>query len=495
MGGIGVLNMKTQECVIDSELIDGVFAKVMVHNDLFVDTDELPPTLDKIIQATPVQHQMLTLIVLLSQYKYMMYKPSPSEQTLTTIPELPSLSLPTLESRWQNLCKKCLSAVSQDNTTLVALVRLLSSRGYTLHPTLWLPTKSFMECYLMDDELSALYMPWYVWQHDGELINQNELTIDNWDEWYPAQRLALLKRWRHDEPIKALEMIKTCITKENATERYKIIQVLTINLSDADQEFLIGLQNDRSQKVVSFASQLLVRLGVYQEDKYSTDIISELNEGFEFSGNKITAKKTNNNKKRDNRNECLKKVNIYAWAKANQLTVSEFILRWDFDKNNYYDNMAFVRNIIDVIDDDQVPVLANKLATRLSKNNYEIELCQEIFGRLTQENKQMFADKLLTSKKDATFSLLVQVCPSPLQIAFETLMASPMYIQLINKIKAYMDKDAGRLLDYPANHDCVALGLLMPAVTARQVLEQMFALGVSRTDPALCTLTLNAKLT
>lgn len=493
MGVIGVLN-KTQDIIIDNGFIDDIFAKVMVHNDLFVDIDDLPPPLDRAVQAVPAEQQMLTLIALLTQYRHMMYMPSPNEQTLSAVPELPLLDLPTLTARWQNLSKKCLSAVSQDSTTLVALVRLLASRGYTLPPTLWLPTKAFMDCYLIDDELSALYMPWYVWQHDGK-ANQNKLTVDNWDEWYPAQRLALLKQWRRDDPVKALETIKACLANENANERYKIVQVLTINLSDADQEFLLSLQNDRSQKVVSFANQLLVRLGVHQNDKHGDDIINELNEGFEFANNKITAKKTNNSKKRDNRHEFLKKVNVHQWAKANELTVSEFVLRWDFDKNGYYENMAFVHNIIDVLDDGQVQVLVNKLATRLSKNNYEIGLCQEIFGRLNQAHKQLFADKLLASKKDANFSLLAQVCPTPLQMTFETLLATPMYVRFINKVKAQMDKEAGHFLDYTVYDECLALGLLIPATTAQQVLEQLFALGVSRIDPALCTLTLNAKLT
>lgn len=476
--------------VIDGELVDKIFAKVMMHNDLCVEIDELPEPLAQIIQSLPAEQQMLSLVTLLSQYRQMMFSPMPN-QTLHTVPALPTLAKSILPSQWWQLAQKCLTAIAQDSTALVALVRLVASRGYGLHPTIWLPTKAFMEHDLADDELTKLYMPWYAWQHSGELL-QDELTTDNWDEWYPAQRLAILKQWRADEPNKALEIIQACLPKENATERYKIVQVLAINLTTDDQGFLLSLQNDRSQKVSSFASQLLGRLGVQQDDEESLKTIRELNEGFEFTGNKIVARKTKNNKQRENRSKLLALVNIRQWAKFHTLTVSQFVLHWDFANNDYHDNNLFVSNIITILTDDEVQVLGDRLSVYLSKHTSEMELWHIIFTRLSQEAKLQFVDKLL--QKDRPFALCLQVCPALLEIDFETLSKTVMYNRFIKKVKTQMSKEAGTFLDYATYDDCIAIGLLLSATTAKQVLEQLFELGVSRTDPTLYTLNLNAKL-
>lgn len=473
----------------DSQWMDKTFAKVMTCNDLSVDVNELPPSLAPLIQALPVEQQMLSLVAVLGQYQHMMFSPTPS-QTLSTVPVLPDLAKPMLPCRFWQLAQKCLSALSDG--ALVALVRLVASRGYGLHPTLWLPTKAFMEHDLTDDLLADLYMPWYVWQLGGS-PSQHELTADNWDGWCPAQRLAMLKRWRTNEPSQALKMIQTCLPNTTASERHKIVQVLAINLNAADQAFLHTLQSDRSQKVASVACRLLGRLGVHQDDKNSLHVASELNEGFELTNNKIFAKKTNNLTQQNMRTKLLEQVNIHTWARLNGLTVSEFLSRWDFDKNKHQDNLTFVRNSVDVLNDEQIRTLSECLIAYLPKYT-EMELWRVLARRLSPDLKLRFIDGLL-QQKDVDFCLLPNICPAALKMEFETLSKTPAYRRFLKKIKAQTLKETGALLNHTTDSDCMALGLLLSGAVATCVLEQLLALGVSRTDPALCTLTLNAKLT
>lgn len=486
----------TDKQLANDNWANDVLTKVMVQNDLQIDAIDLPQSIIDVAKALPFDEQMLAVLTLASQYRQMLLIPAPTE-ALSGVPELPSLTKPTLPSQWHMLIKNYLSTAKYLRTTgnneeaVVALVRLVASRGYSMHPSLWLPTKAVMEHYLAG-ELVDLYMPWYTWQHHDNTPH-SELSADNWDSWYPAQRLALLRAWRANEPDKVRELLQACLPQESASERYKIVQVLASNLSLADQDFLLALQSDRSQKVAIFASQLLERLGVCQDGQDdNTTIIDELNEVFEFANKKITAKKLNNHKRRDNRSKLLTQVNVRQWARANGLTMSQFVLRWDFAGNNYGDNLTLMGNVVDTLSDAEAQVLGERLAVYLSKHSSEMELWRLIYPRLNPATRWQCVDNLL--QKDVSFVVCLMVSLDVWPMDFDTLFKTPAYQCFIKKVKAQMNKKANYFLDDTTDDDCTALGLLVSSDTAKAVLAELLGLGVRCIDPALRTLMLNAKL-
>ena len=487
MGVFGVL-------ALDNEKIDNCFATLMVQNDLQIDTLHLPDELVALLESLPTEKRALGVVALLSQYRQMMLLPMPDPTgTISKFAPLPVLALPAVPSQFHHLIERILSEIGRDGDKLMALLRLLKHYGYSIAPTIWLPNKNFADGCL-DDAIATLYMPWCLWQNAHQTCQADtiEITADNWDEWYPAQRRQALKSLRQSDPNLARSVMQACLANETAEERFKIVQILTIALSHDDQAFLATLSADRSQKVAKFANQLLSRLGLNTDDKQDLEDIGELDDYFVITKDNIRAKKTNNNKQKEQRTQKLATVNIKLWAKQHGLTTGEFISRWHFGHNSHTDNVQFVGNVLNYLDDDEFDTLAKTVMVYLLKTMSEFELWHLLCSRLSVASQMVFVKRLL--QKDRRFAFWLNFCPDILELDFKTLSQSTPWQTLCADIKKQQEKADSYFLEYLAQQDCTMLGLLVAGDMATKILTALIELGVAVTDPALHTLSLNAKL-
>jgi len=92
---------------------------------------------------------------------------------------------------------------------------LVASRGYVLHPMDWMPSAS-------DQNSPDVYAPWIDWQASVEglkIAPQEQLTVQNWDDFYPAARRIALGEMRRRDPAAARSLIETKAPGEPAEVR------------------------------------------------------------------------------------------------------------------------------------------------------------------------------------------------------------------------------------------------------------------------------------
>jgi hypothetical protein len=98
---------------------------------------------------------------------------------------------------------------------------------------------------------------WATTQTDDEHFARTDAI---WQEGRQAERLAVLRLVRAGDPVRAREMLETTWSRERATLRAEAIDILSLNLTAADQPFLEAALDDRAQAVRERAESLLVRI-------------------------------------------------------------------------------------------------------------------------------------------------------------------------------------------------------------------------------------------
>lgn len=83
---------------------------------------------------------------------------------------------------------------------------------------------------------------------------------DLWETGNLEQRKAYLIEVRQNDAAKAVELLTTVFPTENAANRLMFLEQMQLNLSLADEPFLISVSKDKSQKVKETALSLLKRI-------------------------------------------------------------------------------------------------------------------------------------------------------------------------------------------------------------------------------------------
>jgi hypothetical protein len=82
----------------------------------------------------------------------------------------------------------------------------------------------------------------------------------DWETSGIVNRVKYLEQLRKENSPDAVEKIKQVWKEENAASRAELISALFINLSKSDEEFLVPLLSDKSQKVKEKAFQLIKQI-------------------------------------------------------------------------------------------------------------------------------------------------------------------------------------------------------------------------------------------
>lgn len=466
----------------DKDTINATYAKLMIANDGL--TDDLG-----IDTASPT----LAHITLLSQYEQMMMTLAPSSPLVYHAP-LPVLTKPVLPSVFHHLTKQILA--DADERLLLEVLSLISTRGYVVPPTVWQPNKNLRTSFPDTERtLPDEYLPWCAWAEGNKSSEDKVLSADTWEDFYPAQRLGILSRLRKDKPDTALGLICQFAPTESAEKRLALVQVLAVGLNENDKEFLQSLNKDRSAKVKEFVKVLLARLGEYDGDDGVAD---ELFEELEIDEDGIVFKPTKNNKKHQNRAEQLAMVNMVLLARKFGLTVGEFVLGWDFKGNDdakrgYYPyNEIMLTNAVGYMNDDELIAIAEPLIKMIVRSNDDFNLWHIIRPRLPMSLRKELAWRQFVKGRE--FLVLARISPTCLDVNAKTLLASSSWKNLAERIRGFFEKNDGHFLTGYLANQVMGLGLVIDQDTAKACLDALAELGVTKTDPALGVLTLNALL-
>ena len=81
-----------------------------------------------------------------------------------------------------------------------------------------------------------------------------------WHEGTLIERVSALRTWRARDPARSRELALTDLAREKADDRARILEAFEIGLTNADEDALENLLDDRSQKVRSVVAGLSMKL-------------------------------------------------------------------------------------------------------------------------------------------------------------------------------------------------------------------------------------------
>ena len=485
----------------DHKLIEQLYQRWIIGTNEIPSIDLLPQSWQECLQIEKTEKLNLYALALASQHHTFLYRAAKPDN-LKTYQTLPKLSLPQLEDKTRPLFRRALNSLSKfSNGKTNLLLRLLEQRKFTAHPSDWLPSSQ-------DDDLPNIYWPWAQWATNESIRNtldQDMVTPDNWDDWYPAERINRLRNMRFNEPDATRDLICNCAPREAADKRLKIVNVLAINLSDNDLEYIQTLTKDRSQKIVQLAIHFLARIGanIELDDHNKTfESAEELAQAFDLKKSGIIKKHTvisprklKSKKQQAVRTELLEKVPTNLFAKALGIASHELAQAWLFLENREIDNLNFVKNAIHTFSDQNIHLLLDNILNHVEKEESLLPVIHLILPRMDQHHRNSLMHTLLDNKKiPFCFFNCLDYLDSPLtSIEFETLYKTRAWKKLQTSIQDEM-KENTYLENYHTTQELLALGLILPQSTAEKMFESVIKSGLHPADPALDCLKLNTQL-
>jgi hypothetical protein len=470
----------------------------MIGSDEALDLQTLPSSWQPLIERLPTERHSLMALALASQYQsIVLTEPEPTD--LFSQENLPDLAMPVISENLRGLFRRI---ILKPDINPSPLLRLLLQRGYIAHPADWLPSAK-------ENNLPEIYLPWSHWVAKGNQQGNNspygKLTADNWDQWYPAQRIAALKEMRFIDPADTRALITTCAANEPAEKRVKIIQALSINLSIDDIPALQDLLKDRSQKIAHLAAQFLARLGSNQsqpQESEAKELVTELAATYEIKKSGLFKKKKRlsplklkSKKQQALRSEQLEKVSLIDFATALQIDINELASSWEFTNNRFHDNHAFITNAVNTLPDSGIEALLENLLANINSEDRSFALLQLLQARLSNTKRSSLMLELLQQRNtDIDFSDVFTFLDAPIQhLDWSALQTTEPWKTLIKSITENL-KDNGYIDNYFINSEIITLGLFLPQNIAEKVLNHLTEIGMLGADPILDCLKLNTQL-
>lgn len=486
----------------EQELIEQLQRRWMIGSDEPLSLDALPQSWRPIIETQAVERHSIMTLALASQHQCVLFQPEPPGDLIHHTP-LPDLQQPLIPQRLRPLFRRIIKNVNKQAALKPGiLLELLLRRGYIAHPADWLPSAA-------DEELPDIYLPWCQWaateigthnSHDSESLN-----ADNWDDWYPAQRISQLKALRFKDSAMARILVETCAHKEPADKRLRVIQTLAINLCEDDVTYLQELLKDRSQKIVTLAAQYLARLGKgirTKTDSKESNNAKELAQGYELKKTGIIKKrvqvsplKLKSKKQQAIRSEQLENTLLSDFADTLGINVTQLAASWQFSENRPHDNQAFVANSVNTLAEDGIERLIENILNYIATDDAELHLLHMLTPRLSESRRSSLMGEIV-KKHSINFSFrdYLSFSHTPLiELHWNTLKSTRPWKSLEKEIKKDLEEN-GYIDSHAIARELSALGMFLPQEAAAQTLNAIFDLGVLRADPITDHLKFNADL-
>ncbi len=457
------------------------------------------------------EQQSLTALGLMAHYQSLA-ECAGAPEPLTPAPLLPPLNLAMIDAAAPTAYPLVTRLLAEDSDYVKLTLALLAERGLALPPRDYFVLVASRREVAKDlsPEVATIYQPWQrhfaTRQNEAEPDDNLAIDADNWADFMPAYRLYALETLRSRDPNACRDLIAECVGQEPAETRVKILHVLYEQLSDADAPYLQTLLNDRSKKVVALARQLLLRIGHFGRDAAEDDAEVDLEllaKGFEVNAKQsklktllgkpteaveVKAVLYREHKKRNKRRELLSQYGLPALAEALSISLPQLLNGWAYNKHRADDNRTFIEQASH-LPDEFLPLMVEGLAS------YEFDYPDEIlpiWRRLSDAQRQtLLLSYLHNAELDLRFAQL---------LTFGTRLADndKLTWKSLQKTTAWRQLCKPNKYHQQTEHDCIALGLLLPQALATVALvylqENLDNEAIGRNDLAFYALRLNAAL-
>ncbi len=436
--------------------------------------------------ASPEERERL-LLAIAAQALDVGLRPA-APKTLKRRPPLPRLDLPLLPERLRPLLRAALKNAA-DARRKSRIATLVASRGYVLHPMDWMPSAS-------DQNSPDVYAPWIDWQAsvDGlKIAPQEQLTAQNWDDFYPAARRIALAEMRRRDPATARRLMEAKAPGEPAEVRLALIELMHFGLTPEDAPFLKGLATDRSGKVQELASRLLARLGEHGRIGGGADdpvaelaaFITEGKSGFIRRRTTYTPAKLKSAAQESRRVDLFASCYLVDLAARFGQTESDFIAAWQFGVDDRAD-LSLVRMVAVSGSDATVALLADTLVAEGGKPALFVF---HLMLRLDSGRKRTLIRQILKDAQNLEALNLVEGAEAS-WLEWGDLENGKALSALRTKV-AGNDEPAKR----SADHALETIGFLAAAAAAERLIADIVAAGMPPAAASLAFLRLNAALT
>ncbi|UPK00758.1 DUF5691 domain-containing protein [Bradyrhizobium sp. 170] len=401
---------------------------------------------------------------------------------LRVLPDIPPLALPTVPEALRPLVQRILAAFKETQRK-TELLDFLAARGWTTHPAEWMPTAN-------DEDAPDVYAPWRDWAGiaaSNSVVRRqagDQLTADNWEDFWPAARKVALTELRRRDPEAARMVLEAKLANENADVRLPLLSLLATGLSEADVPFLEGLAaNDRAPKVKALAASLLARLGrgpaVGEDIAELAGFFSVKMKGLLRRARVIQFENNKTHAQAQRRAALLASADITSLARALTLTPQELVDAWSWDVDRQADAA-----LADLVSRTGTDSLVAQTAEAMSQGDASVFLAA-LTPRLPPGRRSELAEKVLRTRG---FSFDVAKTIAGGTARLENPLTVPAGEVLLTALRRDDAKPSDELTEL------FALGLIASRAAARQVLERLNGAGLLQGDPRLDMLRLNAAL-
>ncbi|WP_226664580.1 DUF5691 domain-containing protein [Microbulbifer aggregans] len=476
-----------------------------IGDESAIDTQRLPESWQALLQVDAdapdgMAQQRLAALALTSQYQLLMYRQK--APALTAHPPIPSLDLPPLSGTRRAAFRRLAAQLARGEAFFPATLRLMARRGVSAHPADWMPDPGANE-----NRLPPVYRPWLQWIHQQHSAANAVIALgeDNWDDYMPGERKALIADMRRTDPSRARTLLEACIGRESAERRVALLELLQVQLVEDDINFLRGLTTDRSQKVRILCAQLLSQLNALDDESAKNTGTDDqehdrLSEGFQVKKSGLLQRrivvepqKIKRGKQTQLRLEQLASVTFQQFAAALGISTQILATGWRFNSNARPENHGFVLCAIRSAGSAEIASLFENLLEEHDSDQLD-HLLQTIAPRLDPQQKRDTFERL-QSKKGMDISEWQRFLDDvDIELGWQQLKASRAGKDFLAEVKKSAGND-GYLQHPDLQEQLNALALLVSAADAELALEHLIQIGVLRVDPALELLKFNSQLT
>jgi hypothetical protein len=337
------------------------------------------------------------------------------------------------------------------------------------------------------------YAPWVDWQvKSGAKAERllDALRADNWDDFYPAARRIALADIRRSDPAAARTLLEAKAAGETAEARLPLIELLRVNLSDADAPYLSSLSADRSGKVKQLAARLLARIGRSEaagdadaEAAELADFIEQGKTGLLRRRTIYTPRATKSHTQIQRRSALFEACQLIDLARKLGTSEAELIAGWQFGGKDGVDS-EFAKMVVASGSDAAVAQLAERLIAAADANSVLF-----LLPRLDASGKRGFVRTVLAGGARSLNLLNAAEEIDAGMLGRDDLMATQSYKDIRAAIAGRTDGNrTGVGVDFDA------LGFLATADAAEAIIADLTAAGLASADPSLALLRLNAAL-
>jgi hypothetical protein len=434
----------------------------------------------KEVLGTEPEEAELRLLALSGQFLGVAVTADPPAE-LRVLPDLPALAMPIVPEAARPLVRRLLATKIKNEA-----LRFIALRGWTVHPADWMPDAN-------DEDVPDVYAPWRDWAAivastaKAQPTAVEQITSENWGDWWPAARKVALIALRRRDPAAARALLESKLAGENADVRLRLLGLLESGLSEADVPFLESVAAaERAPKVKALGASLLSRLS--RGGAASSENLAELKAFFTVKvkglfrrTRVIQFEKPKTPAQAKSRADLFESVDFAAFAGALGLTGQELIAAWP-----WYTDFSADTEFISQIVRSGTDALALQAAEQVINGDASaIHRLLPLLPRLTSGSRGALADAVLR-RLSGNFERAMTVAGGPARLADP--LATPAGAGLLSAL--------GRADAKPT--DCAlelqALGLITDRAWAPRVLERLRAAGIVQGDPRLDMLRLNEAL-